>query len=62
MAKTARSSQPNEKAYLSGKHARIDARIVELDARRALTSTEEDELRMLKKQKLAAKDQLEGID
>lgn len=46
--------------YFRKKHAALDARVNELTARTRLTSEEAQELAGLKKEKLAAKDRIDG--
>lgn len=58
MAGTPRAKAQQAEARLESKHAVLDARVGELEKRRALTDSEALELKKLKKEKLAAKDEL----
>ncbi|MFO0694882.1 MAG: YdcH family protein [Polyangiales bacterium] len=59
MPKTSRSV--TERARLEQKHAQLSAKVTELDAKRALTASEEFELAQLKKAKLQMKDALNQL-
>lgn len=62
MTKSVRTeSLINNKVRLSRRHAEIDARVLELEQRRALTSEESFELHQLKKEKLRTKDELSSL-
>jgi len=60
-----RRSRPNDHNQqlerLEQKHVRLKARVRELDGQLFLTANEERERMRLKKEKLATKDQLEGL-
>ena len=58
MAKNERAKVEASEARLSNIHAKLEARVAELEQRRALSDVEAMELKKLKKEKLATKDEL----